>query len=83
MVRDGGACREIEPEVLAHLVGWSVTRKELASRMRCSTCVKKAAEMAAVATPRPRGVPRTRIDENPAPCPKLREVRMDWCNASR
>jgi len=32
---DCGACREIEPEALARLVGWSVTLKELALRMRC------------------------------------------------
>ena len=36
MVCDCGACREIEPEALARLVGWSVTLEELAQRMRCS-----------------------------------------------
>ena len=51
-----GFCREIEPEALARLVGWSVTFKELALRMRCSRCGKKAAEVLAVARPRPRGV---------------------------
>ena len=51
-----GACREIEPEGLARLVGWKVTLKELALRMRCSRCGKKAAEAVAVA--RPRGVPK-------------------------
>jgi len=53
-----GACREIEPEALARLVGWKVTLKHLAERMRCSRCGKKAAEVVAVARPRPRGVPK-------------------------
>jgi hypothetical protein len=53
-----GACREIEPEVLARLVGWSTTLKALAQRMRCSQCGKNAAEVVAVARPRPRGVPK-------------------------
>jgi hypothetical protein len=42
---------------LARLVGWSMTLQELAQRMRCSQCGKKAAEVVAVARPRPRGVP--------------------------
>ena len=58
VVCDCGACREIEPEALARLVGWNMTLKELASRMRCSRCGKKAAEVIAVARPRPRGVPK-------------------------
>jgi hypothetical protein len=33
-------------------------RAELAPRMRCSMCGRKAAEMVAVARPRPRGVPK-------------------------
>jgi len=53
-----GACREIPPQSLARLVGWRVTLKELAPRMRCSRCGKKAAEVVAVARPRPRGVPK-------------------------
>ena len=53
-----GASRHIEPEALARLVGWSMTLKELAQRMRCSQCGKKAAEVVAVARPRPRGVPK-------------------------
>jgi hypothetical protein len=53
-----GASRHIEPEALARLVGWSMTLKALASRMRCSQCGKKAAEVVAVAKPRPRGVPK-------------------------
>jgi hypothetical protein len=56
VVCDCGACREIEPEALARLVGWKVTLKELAPRMRCSKCGKKAAEVVAVARPRRRGV---------------------------
>jgi len=45
VVCDCGACREIEPEALARLVGWKVTLKQLALRMRCSKCGKKAAEV--------------------------------------
>jgi hypothetical protein len=51
-----GASRHIEPEALARLVGWSMTLKALAQRMRCSQCGKKAAEVVAVARPRPRGL---------------------------
>jgi len=58
VICDCGAVREIEPEALARLVGWSVTLKELALRMRCSRCGKKAAEVVAVAKPRSRGVPK-------------------------
>ena len=54
VICDCGACREIEPEALARLVGWKMTLKELAPRMRCSKCGKKAAEVVAVARPRPR-----------------------------
>jgi hypothetical protein len=53
-----GFSREIEPDALARLVGWSTTLKELAPRLRCSQCGKKAAEVVAVARPRPRGVPK-------------------------
>jgi hypothetical protein len=53
-----GAVREIPPQSLARLVGWKVTLKELAPRMRCSRCGKKGAEVVAVARPRPRGVPK-------------------------
>jgi len=42
-----GFSREIEPEALARLVGWFLTLKALAL---------KAAEVVAVARPRPRGV---------------------------
>ena len=58
VICDCGACREIEPEALARLVGCKVTLKDLALRVRCSRCGKKAAEVVAVARPRPRGVPR-------------------------
>ena len=54
VICDCGACREIEPEALARVVGWSMTLEELALRMRCSKCGKKAAEMVAVARPGPR-----------------------------
>ena len=53
-------CPEIESEALARLVGWKMTLKELALRMRCSRCGKKAAEVVAAAGPRRRG-----ITENP------------------
>ena len=53
-----GFSREIEPEALARLVGWSVTLEALTTRLRCSQCGKKAAEVVAVAGPRPRGVPK-------------------------
>jgi hypothetical protein len=58
VICDCGSCREIEPEALARLVGWKMTLKELALRMRCSQCGKKAAEVVAVAWPRPRGIPK-------------------------
>jgi hypothetical protein len=53
-----GACREIEPEALARLVGWKMTLEGLAQRVRCSQCGKKAAEVVAAARPRSRGVPK-------------------------
>jgi hypothetical protein len=52
VICDCGSCREIEPEALARLVGWNVTLKQLAQRMRCSRCGKKAAEVMAAARPR-------------------------------
>ena len=51
-------CREIQPQALARLVGWKMTLKGLTLGMRCSRCGKKAAEVVAVARPRPRGVPK-------------------------
>jgi len=45
VVCDCGASREIEPEALARLVGWKVALRELAPRMRCSRCGKKASEV--------------------------------------
>jgi hypothetical protein len=53
-----GAVREIPPESLARLVGWSMTLEQLAQRMRCLQCGKKAAEVVAVARPRLRGMPK-------------------------
>ena len=53
-----GVSRHIEPEALARLVGRKVTLAALAAtRMRCSQCGKKVAEVVAVARPRPRGIP--------------------------
>ena len=54
VICDCGACREIEPEALARLVGWSMALKALAPRMRCSKCGNNGAEVVAVARPRPR-----------------------------
>ena len=54
-----GTVREIKPEALARVVGWSLTLEALAQRMRCSHCGEKAAEVVAVARPRPRGVPKS------------------------
>jgi hypothetical protein len=50
-----GASRHIDPEALARLVGRKVTLAALATRMRCSQCGNKVAEVVAVARPRPRG----------------------------
>jgi len=58
VVCECGACGEIQPQVLARLVGWKMTLRELALRRRCSKCGRKTAEMIAVARPRPRGVPK-------------------------
>jgi hypothetical protein len=58
VVCDCGAVREIEPEALARLVCRKVTLKELATRLRCSQCGRKEAEVVAVARPRPRGIPK-------------------------
>ena len=41
-----GACREIQPQALARMVDWKMTLRELALRIRCSRCEKKAAEVA-------------------------------------
>jgi hypothetical protein len=46
-----GSSRHIEPEALARLVGRKVTLAALATRMRCSQCGKKVAEVVAVARP--------------------------------
>jgi hypothetical protein len=54
-----GASRHIEPEALARIAGRSATLASLASRMRCSQCGKRVAEVVAVARPRPRGVPKS------------------------
>jgi hypothetical protein len=51
-----GTSRHIEPEALARIAGRSVTLAALSTRMRCSQCGKKAADVVAVAKSRPRGV---------------------------
>jgi hypothetical protein len=58
VICDCGFVREIEPEALARVVGWSMTLSEVALRMRYSRCGKKAAQVVAAARPRPRGVPK-------------------------
>jgi hypothetical protein len=50
-----GASQHIEPEALARLGGSNLALATLATRMRCSQCGKKVAEVVAVARPRPRG----------------------------
>ena len=58
-----GTSRHIEPEALARIAGRSVTVARLSTRMRCSRCGKKVAEVVAVARPRPRSVPKFRTGE--------------------
>jgi hypothetical protein len=65
LVRVTGPCgtsRHIEPEALARLAGRSVTLAALSTRMRCSQCGKRVAEVVAVARPRPRGGGRPAAD---------------------
>jgi hypothetical protein len=50
-----GTFRHIEPEALARIAGRAVTLSKLATRMGCSNCGKRVAEVVAVARPRPRG----------------------------
>lgn len=53
-----GARREIDARELAQLVGW-LSLAEAQQRVRCSKCGKKgAAEVVALAQPRPRGIPK-------------------------
>lgn len=52
------ASREVSPESLARIAGWSATLEQLKARMRCSQCGSKDAEVVAVRVPRPRGTPR-------------------------
>jgi hypothetical protein len=49
-----GTPRHIEPGARARIAGRSVTLAQFAMRTRCSQCGKKAAEVVAVARPRPR-----------------------------
>ena len=58
VVCECGACREIQPQAPARLVGWKIALREFALRMRCSRCGRKAAQVVAVASPRPRGTPK-------------------------
>ena len=52
-----GTSRHIEPEALVRIAGKSVTLAVLSTRMRCSQCGKKVAEVVAVARPRLRRDP--------------------------
>ena len=53
-----GASRDIPPEALARIAGWTTTLEALAPRMRCSKCGAKGAQVVAVAQPRARGFPK-------------------------
>jgi hypothetical protein len=46
-----GASRHIEPEALARIAGWAMTLAHLVTRMRCSQCGKKVAEVVVMACP--------------------------------
>jgi hypothetical protein len=48
-----GTSRHIEPQALARIACRSATLAALATRMRCSQCGNKVAEVVAVARPRP------------------------------
>jgi hypothetical protein len=50
--------REVTPEALARIAGWSASLDSLGPRMRCSRCGQKGAQLTAVAVPRPRGIPK-------------------------
>jgi hypothetical protein len=52
------ASREVTPEALARIAGWSATLEQLAPRMRCARCGSKDARLAAVGVPRLRGIPK-------------------------
>jgi hypothetical protein len=52
-----GASRQIEPEALAR-IGGARRLAALATRMRSSQCGKKSPQVVAVASLRPRGVPK-------------------------
>jgi hypothetical protein len=45
-----GAVREIPPQSPARIARWNVLLKNLAPRMRCSRCGRKAAGLVAIAT---------------------------------
>ncbi len=53
-----GYGRWIKPEQLARWFGRDATLASIALRMRCSKCGAKAAQVVAVAAPRPRGIPK-------------------------
>jgi hypothetical protein len=51
VVCECGACREIQPQALARLVGWKITLKK-------TRAADALLEVVAVTRPRPRGVPK-------------------------
>jgi hypothetical protein len=55
-----GTSRHVDPEALARIAGRSVMLAKLSTRMRCSNCGKKIAEVVAVARPKPRSGGRRR-----------------------
>jgi hypothetical protein len=64
VVCDCGACREIQPQALARLVGWKMTFRELALRMRCSRCGRRAAEVVAKRSQDPGSEPQPKPDRH-------------------
>jgi len=53
-----GACRyerKADPHVLGRLCGWDARLEDVAKRLRCSKCGKKACSMRAIPTSKPRG----------------------------
>src|SRR4029078_8782443 len=46
--------REIEPRVLANILGWNVTLKQACTRLRCSKCQSRKFQVEIAFNPRPR-----------------------------
>jgi len=67
-----GASRHVEPEALARIAGRSVTLAKLATRMRCSNCGEKVAEV--VAIDRAGSIAATPTCQEHAPCSRRSRV---------